>query len=139
MEPIKCKRLECSTSWESWRYPPNRKWCSPECRQLATLGRLQSKRGKLLLPWGQNTAKEYRRIIYAHYGRHCAMCGATKQKMDIDHVFEDGPEERSKLHHAKMLRKIIEEGFPNRYQILCRSCNIEKSRIAQGGTPFKKF
>lgn len=87
---------------------------------------------------------EYRRNlrikVYEHYGNACTCCGeTTKEFLTIDHVNNDGAVERKLgLSGITLLRKIIREGYPNRYQILCFNCNIAKA-ICSDGCPHKKF
>jgi hypothetical protein len=74
--------------------------------------------------------------VYAHYGSVCRGCGTTdSQSLTIDHVHNDGHWERRKerrKYSAPMIyRFIVEEGFPDRYQVLCRNCNWKKH--ANGG------
>lgn len=60
------------------------------------------------------------------YGRMCACCGETTiQFLTIDHVNNDGAEERRK-HGPDTARRVIELGFPDTFQILCFNCNCAK-------------
>jgi hypothetical protein len=77
---------------------------------------------------------QLRAIIFDHYGRKCVICQRTniETRLCIDHVFENGSDERKQFSEARLLRNIIKLGFPDTYQILCYRCNIAKSDQAAG-------
>ena len=68
------------------------------------------------------------------YGGKCACppCGETNQLfLTLDHVNRDGAAERRRFDHKSNLqtyRLAIEEGFPDRYQLLCFNCNCGRER-----------
>lgn len=76
-----------------------------------------------------------REAVYSHYGKKCNCCGEVILKfLTIDHVNNDGYKERtvilgkSKPAGDGIFAKIIKEGFPKKYQVLCMNCNLGKSR-----------
>jgi hypothetical protein len=76
--------------------------------------------------------------VLDHYGRVCACpgCGATED-LTIDHVNGDGRAHRAGLfgeHDSsggadseRMYCWLIRNGFPDGFQVLCRSCNARKA------------
>lgn len=73
--------------------------------------------------------QELKLDVIEGYGGKCNCCGIKIwQFLSIDHVEERGVDERKrlgkKLNSASLYRKIIKEGFPSRYQILCYNCNM---------------
>jgi hypothetical protein len=73
-----------------------------------------------------------RDAVLDHYGRVCACpgCGATK-RLTIDHVNGDGKAHRIALfgynaESYRMYRWLIEQGFPDGFQVLCGPCNSSK-------------
>lgn len=66
----------------------------------------------------------WKQAIYDHYGRTCICCGAHYD-LTIDHINGDGAEERKKYGRA-WYKHIIDEDYPDRYQVLCRRCNSSK-------------
>ena len=84
-------------------------------------------------------AKEFRMQIITAYGHKCTCCGITQYEfLTIDHVNNDGAEERKAINGAnianrKIYQKIIDDGYPDRYQILCWNCNAAKQY--HGGCP----
>lgn len=61
------------------------------------------------------------------YGNRCACCGESLPEfLTLDHVHNDGAIERGRGSNSKLFGKIIKEGFPARYQILCWNCNCAK-------------
>ena len=83
-----------------------------------------------------DTSKEwyqiYKRIIYNHYGHKCVCCGETTPMfLTIDHVNNDGFLDKTSGGHrrsgAYLYRKIIKEGFPDKYQVMCFNCNLGRN------------
>lgn len=57
----------------------------------------------------------------------CKMCGIDDIRvLVIDHIKNDGCEERKKMSYSTFYRKILKmsaEEIAEKYQILCRNCN----------------
>jgi hypothetical protein len=74
--------------------------------------------------------KELKLEVIAGYGGRCRCCEIDIWEfLSIDHVAERGVDERKRLGRkyvssASLYRKIIREGFPPEYQILCYNCNM---------------
>jgi hypothetical protein len=75
-----------------------------------------------------------RAAIFAWYGETCACCD-TAEDLGVDHVDGDGPEQRAAAlgqpgrtgyNPAGLYRWIIEHGFPDGFQTMCRPCNSSK-------------
>jgi type II secretory ATPase GspE/PulE/Tfp pilus assembly ATPase PilB-like protein len=116
----------CMNTWEYIKFSANKRYCSA-CR-----GREPANPHTHILP-GLNR-HQLRAIIFDHYGRKCVICQRTniETRLCIDHVFENGSDERKQFSEARLLRNIIKLGFPDTYQILCYRCNIAKSDQAAG-------
>lgn len=90
--------------------------------------------------WHESLQKQ----VFDHYGWSCACCGSTAQ-ITIDHIEGDGRQHREQLFGAnyngnagRMYRWLIENGFPEGFQPLCRRCNRSKGigaecRLDHGG------
>lgn len=70
---------------------------------------------------------EHRIKIIEHYsnGKNCcARCGIDDIRvLDIDHINNNGAEERRKTGQLGSVWYIVRNNFPDGYQILCRNCN----------------
>ena len=93
------------------------RWQDPEYRVLA----IEQQRAR---------DDALRARIFAHYGTSCACCGATED-LCIDHVNGGGKDHRIELFgrnnvSLQLYRWLIEQGFPEGYQTLCRPCNTSK-------------
>ncbi len=68
--------------------------------------------------------------ILAHYGAACKCCGEKRKEFLVfDHKNSDGSKHRKELGVSggkKMHRWIIENNFPDMFQILCCNCNWAK-------------
>jgi hypothetical protein len=73
-------------------------------------------------------------LVYKYYsvGRlECACCGESEYKfLCIDHINDNGAEDRKKNpSHATgrgLYTRLIKEGYPEGYQLLCFNCNMAK-------------
>lgn len=79
----------------------------------------------------------YRKRAFMHYGERCVWCGeADKQKLQFDHVNEDGGTHRAAEPSASSLAYwLVKNGFPEGFQVLCRKCNRRKAWLATLKTP----
>ena len=69
--------------------------------------------------------------ILQHYGKRCNCCGFEDGRfLTIDHVnnghHNKMTKKERKINTLIMYRKIIAEGYPKSYQILCMNCNWAK-------------
>lgn len=79
----------------------------------------------------------YRKLkdkIIANYGGKCSICGFSDSRaLCIDHVNGNGLKERKRISAMGMMREIVKNNYPDKYQILCANCNqikaIEKGEI----------
>jgi hypothetical protein len=73
-----------------------------------------------------------RQAVLDLLGGRCVCCGVTDYVfLDIDHVNDDGAEERRRTTVATHRLALVE---PHRFQVLCRNCNWAKF---QGGCPHR--
>ena len=76
--------------------------------------------------------QQAKKIVFEHYGNVCSCCGETEiMFLTIDHVNNDGNKDR-RINGTHIYKRIIKEGFPSHFQILCRNCNWGKH--VNGGT-----
>lgn len=74
--------------------------------------------------WDKNRVLEIRRKLIEAYGKKCKMCNEDKWCfLSIDHINNNGAQERKELPGIKLYRNIIANNFPNTYQLLCYNCN----------------
>jgi hypothetical protein len=70
-----------------------------------------------------------RRKVIMGYGGRCNCCGEDEYLfLELDHVNNDGAKERGKNRSttSMFLLRIIKDGFPDCYQVLCSNCNQGK-------------
>lgn len=69
-------------------------------------------------------------VIHEHYGARCNCCGETEPRfLTIDHVNNDGNIDRLKRKASyQVYKQIIDDGFPDRFQLLCWNCNCGRAR-----------
>lgn len=70
--------------------------------------------------------EEKKQKVIDAYGGGCECCGETELDfLTIDHRNGDGAAERKqKLYGTTLLNKIIREGYPDRYRVMCFNCNL---------------
>lgn len=86
---------------------------------------------------------KYLRMLLDHYGPCCACCKELNiLLLTVDHINNDGNVDRrpngSRYTGRALYRKVINEGFPDKYQILCYNCNMGKFRMG-GICPHKIY
>jgi hypothetical protein len=70
-------------------------------------------------------------VYEAYGGAFCRCCGEEELAfLSLDHVNSDGADERRRLGRG-VLNRLIREGFPPGYQVLCHNCNL--GRHINGG------
>ena len=75
--------------------------------------------------------------MLAHYGKQCICCGeAHEEFLTIDHAHGGGSRHRQELRAEggavyKLYEWLVENGFPDGYQLLCFNCNIAKAQHGQ--------
>lgn len=91
----------------------------------------------------QKRIDENRRIkllVFNHYGHKCSCCSESCELLlNIDHVNNDGKKHRQVCGTSKRIyQDIIDQGFPDLYQLLCWNCNMGKY-LNGGVCPHKKL
>ncbi len=106
---------------------PTNKYRCPSCTQEQ--GQKYKEQNKISK---QKLLAERRTAVLHHYGNICACCGEDNPLfLCIDHMNNDGAKHRKefKLHSGGRLEKwLIDNNFPNEFQILCYNCNVGKWR-----------
>ena len=74
------------------------------------------------------------------YGHACACCGeTTREFLAIDHVNNDGHKDRREdSSDIRRFQKIIADGFPDRFQLLCHNCHHAKTFYKYKTCPCKR-
>lgn len=68
--------------------------------------------------------REIRQQAFDGYGGKCNCCGEKRfEFLAIDHVYGGGRAERQKLSTRQIADKVIRQGFPAEYRVLCHNCN----------------
>lgn len=66
----------------------------------------------------------YRKKLLDIYGGKCAHCGFSDYRaLQIDHIGNNGWEERKTLNHDHLMYKLLESQDKKNYQLLCANCN----------------
>jgi predicted nucleic acid-binding Zn ribbon protein len=64
--------------------------------------------------------------VLAHYGEKCSCCGEDQiEFLCLDHINGGGTQHRRELnaYGNSFYRKLVKEGYPPGYQVLCHNCN----------------
>ena len=72
--------------------------------------------------------RRLKQAIVAHYGGACVCCGEHELDfMSVDHINGGGTEHRRTLRGGGRFYKwLMDQNFPDGYQILCFNCNYSK-------------
>jgi hypothetical protein len=72
---------------------------------------------------------ELRDQVIKAYGGKCSCCGETEKLfLTIDHVNNDGAEMRKNGHKDRVYKYLIDNDYPQGFQVLCMNCNFGKHR-----------
>jgi len=81
--------------------------------------------------------KERKMEVINGYDGKCVCCGeANWEFLTVDHIKNDGAEERKKMTGNQFYEYIIKNNFPKKYRLLCSNCNW--SRGTYGYCPHEK-
>lgn len=71
-----------------------------------------------------------RKRLFEMYGHTCAVCGfSDKRALTLDHINQNGSEERRLLGERGVYRRALAEYRPDEYRTLCMNCQfIERSK-----------
>lgn len=107
-------------------FPKTRK-TRQECTRKDCI-ELQVAKGLCSTHYYSQRVRDLRTEVFNAYGHYCNCCGIDQYEfLTIDHVHNNGAEERREIgNNMKIVRKIIEDGFPSGYQVLCWNCNAAK-------------
>lgn len=65
--------------------------------------------------------------VFDYYSSICVCCGEKERLfLSLDHVDGGGRQE-----HGDLYRRVVREGFPPKYRVLCMNCNL--GRFRNGG------
>jgi len=130
-----CER--CHSAHPEWGYTCEA--CRAELRieAIAAAKKKQKERSRdpRTLEMNRKRLLKLKGMVYETYGGKCVHCGEDRQDaLTIDHVNNDGHTDKlpSGKRRPPVYSKILAEGCPPRYQLLCRTCNWLKH--ARGGT-----
>lgn len=71
--------------------------------------------------------KKLKDSVFNLYGRICDSCGFSDIKaLTLDHILNNGAEERKKLGERGVYCRAIKDFRPNEYRILCMNCQFIK-------------
>jgi hypothetical protein len=117
-------------SYES-RREASRRWREANPTAAAEVSdRFQQDNRERLNQTVSTRASVLRTLVFNHYGWSCWCCGSINQPT-IDHINGDGREYREQLtgHNISgvpVWRWLVQNGFPEGFQTLCRPCNGSK-------------
>jgi hypothetical protein len=100
--------------------------CRECARRLLRTAYDSGGREKALQRYRENrmTLFRIRKAVLEAYGNKCACCGEVDEAaLCIDHADRSGKEHRARRKQWGILRDIISEGFPEKYRLLCWTCN----------------
>lgn len=119
-----------STICKKCHLDKNREWRKKNREKSNEYGRMNYKKNKSA--FHERVKKHRKKIrieILSEYGGKCIKCGINDlDVLDIDHIYNDGAEDRKKnLFAYNLYRELKKQGYPkDRHQILCKNCNWKK-------------
>lgn len=81
--------------------------------------------------------KKLKMMIITHYTKgkmrcQCSKCDVKELGfLTVDHINNDGTEHRKKLKNYNIYKWIVDNNYPNMFQILCYNCNLTKGHYGK--------
>ena len=101
-------------------------------RKRDTMRRLRAEHPERYRAQSRKAKKKLKDSVFAKYGNKCEGCGFTDiRALTLDHVRNNGAEERKAIGERGVYRRALEEGHACDYQILCMNCQFIKRVKAQ--------
>lgn len=106
--------------------------CVLGCGRFPEMGKVRC--SECILRGSEWQKKEYRRLkaeIVEGYGGRCECCGESAiDFLTLDHKYNDGHRERRENNYnlLRLYRRVIRDGFPERYRVQCYNCNCGRAR-----------
>lgn len=67
---------------------------------------------------------EKRETLIKKYGGKCVCCGEIRKEfLALNHINGGGRKEKKRIGQRKMYQNMLENKYPNKYNILCHNCN----------------
>ncbi len=82
---------------------------------------------------------ENKEAVLKHYGGKCVTCGMSRPScLAIDHIHGDGNTHRKKIGKwgSGFFKWLVDNNFPEGFQILCHNCNMIKHIEGDDGPPY---
>jgi hypothetical protein len=136
----------CGKSFEPNKYyhNGNQRYCSEECRKTGIrnyqrdyMKNYMRTHPKYAIKQREEIKKQ-KVIVLVHYGGNppkCACCGENHiEFLSVDHIKGDGAEQRRQIGGTQKFSGLlfyewlIDNNFPEGYQILCMNCNTAKGQ-----------
>jgi hypothetical protein len=78
---------------------------------------------------------EWKKKVFDHYGRRGSCCGEDHiEFLSIDHITGHGNQQRKDFGtHIVLYHWLVNNGFPEGYQVLCMNCNHAKGKNGGDG------
>ena len=119
MNSLLCQ--ECNTNFEAKRND------ALKCRPCVNNWRKEWAKTKHAKELRRLANRRVREAALAGYGSVCNCCNEdTFEFLAIDHVNGGGRKEREVMSTVQIARKVINENWPDTYQVLCHNCNQAK-------------
>ena len=69
--------------------------------------------------------RKQRQDLLVRYGGICVLCAFRDSRaLTLDHILNDGAEERKKKSQTQIYREALETFQPKRYRVLCMNCQF---------------
>ncbi len=139
----------CGKKFETNKYNPKQRYCSRECRKEGWKRYMRQKAND----WWKKHPDAYlknkqdaysrdknrRMECLIHYGGNPPKCACCEEShfefLTLDHINGKGSKERKQFGGYSLFKFLIENGFPEGYQVLCSNCNMGKGRNEQRFCP----
>lgn len=94
-------------------------------KKAATMKRLRAENPQKYRKHSRRASARLRHKIFSLYGIKCCLCEfEDRRALTLDHINNNGAEERKRLGEYGVYRRAVSEYRPDEYRILCMNCQF---------------
>jgi len=122
MKTLEQKRIESRARYKKW-YEANKDHARKLKRR--NMRKYRKENPEKYRKQSRKAKEKIRKKMFEMYGDKCVLCGfQDKRALTLDHINNNGAEERKKIGMRGPYYRAIKEYLPDEYRILCMNCRF---------------
>lgn len=127
----KCPRCRKNASVKGFRKNPDPYFDNEICWKCWRQSKYCIEQNRVIGNYVGISLQNARILVLKHYGAFCKCCGEEEKLfLEVDHINNDGAEHRKMIKGMDICVWLVNNNYPDDFQILCANCNHGKYRNA---------